>query len=136
MKDWFPPALLTMVCWGFGSLLPKLALRHLDQKSIMIYRTLGTLVVSGVVLSSLRFQPKWHPNGALIAAVNGVLAVTGYLFYLNAMSKGKVSVIVTMTALYPVVTVLLALLVLKESISGKQIVGLAFAVVAIVLFST
>ena len=39
------------------------------------------------------------------------------------MSKGKASSVVTTTALYPLVTLALAFMILKEPITLKQVVG-------------
>ena len=51
------------------------------------------------------------------------------------MSKGKASSVVTTTALYPLVTLALAFMILKEPITLKQAVGIAFAISAILLIS-
>ena len=55
--------------------------------------------------------------------------------YLLAVSKGKVSIIVFISALYPVVTIALSYVFLHETISLKEGFGMVFALTAIVLFS-
>ena len=40
-----------------------------------------------------------------------------------------------MTALYPFLTILLAYFLLREPISGRQLLGMLFALAAIVLFA-
>ena len=59
----------------------------------------------------------------------------GALFYLFAMPKGKVSVIATLSALNPVITIALAYFILKEPITLKEGIGMIFALMAIVLFT-
>ena len=67
------------------------------------------------------------------AALNAV----GAWALLAAMrSGGKASIVVPLTALYPLVLVLAAPIVLRESISLLQAFGVACALIAIVLLST
>ena len=60
----------------------------------------------------------------------------GAFLYLLAVSKGKVSIIVFMSAMYPVITIALSYIFLHETISLKEGIGMIFALAAIVLFST
>jgi transporter family protein len=57
------------------------------------------------------------------------------LAYLFAVSRGPVTIISTVTALYPILAVLLAYLFLNEPISVKQGLGILLGPVAIVLIS-
>ena len=136
MQNWLGAALLALACWGFWGFLPKLALQTLDQRSVLIFQTLGSVIVGTGVLISLRFQPQWHPQGALFAVLTGISGLVGFLFYLTALRRGNASVVITLTALYPFLSTLLAFVILKEPISGRKLLGFGFALVAIVLFST
>ena len=69
---------------------------------------------------------------ALLAGATGALALVA--FY-NALSAGKASIIVPLTALYPVVTIVISFLILSERISPLKGVGIALAVAAIILLS-
>ena len=53
-----------------------------------------------------------------------------------ALSRGSSAVVVTATALYPLVTLLLGYVILHEPLSPRQWVGIGLAVGAIVLLST
>jgi transporter family protein len=56
-------------------------------------------------------------------------------FY-TALESGKASVIAPLTSLFPLVTVLLAVVILKERLNYGQYAGLALALAAIYLLST
>ena len=58
------------------------------------------------------------------------------LFPKFAVSKGKVSIVVLISALYPVVTIALSYFFLNETISLKEGIGMVFALTAIILFTT
>jgi transporter family protein len=51
------------------------------------------------------------------------------------VSKGKASVVITMTALYPLVTILLSFFFLRETITIKQGIGILFALLAMLFLA-
>jgi transporter family protein len=62
-------------------------------------------------------------------------AYFGALAFLYAISMHKASVVVTMTALYPLVVIILSFFILHESINIKQCIGIFLALGAMVLFA-
>jgi transporter family protein len=74
--------------------------------------------------------------GVFWAFLTGILGGVGNLAFFQALVKGgSASVVAPVTALFPMVTVLLALLFLRERLGRLQWVGLALAFVAIYLLS-
>lgn len=71
------------------------------------------------------------PRTALIGALEVGAAVT----LLLALQRGPVSVASVLASLYPVTTTFLAAFVLRERLRGLQLVGVAFALVAVALIS-
>lgn len=136
MKEWFLPAFLTFFFWGTWGFVPKLTTRYISPLSAVVFEMVGVMVVGVVVLFIIGFRPDIHPKGIGFAMFTGACGLLGALCYLTAITKGKVSVIVTMTALYPIFSIFLAYLILKEPITVKEGVGVLFALAAIVLFST
>ena len=76
-----------------------------------------------------------YPKGVALAMFTGIFGLLGALCFITAVDKGKLSVVVTVTALYPVISLTLAFLILKEPVSLMEIVGMILALVAIVLLS-
>ena len=62
--------------------------------------------------------------------------MTANALYLLATRGGDLSVVAPIAALYPVTTVILALIVDHERLRGIQVAGLLFAVAALVLVSS
>jgi drug/metabolite transporter (DMT)-like permease len=69
-------------------------------------------------------------------AMIGVLEVGAAVTLLRALQRGPVSVASVLASLYPVTTMFLAALVLRERLSGLQLVGVALALVAVTLISS
>ena len=135
MEGWFFFGLIALVLWGVWGFFPKLATQYIDAKSVLIFQVVGSIIISLLVLGLLRFRLEVHPKGMAYAFLTGVSGTVGFLFFLYSLGRGKASVVVTMTALYPLVTILLSFLLLRESITLRQGIGLIFALIAMALFS-
>jgi drug/metabolite transporter (DMT)-like permease len=97
---------------------------------------LSALVVGGVLLASTR-PGGWPRTGALRwTLIAGLFDMTANALYLLATRHGQLSLVAPLAALYPVTTVLLALIVDHERLRGIQVAGLALAGVGLVLVST
>jgi bacterial/archaeal transporter family protein len=132
---WFVPALIATAVWGFWGLFPKIAAKTLSPLNVIVFQAIGNLGVALAVLAWLRFQPTFEPRGVKFAVLSGVAGTLGSIFYIMAASRGRISVVVALTALYPVVTILLAALWLQEPISLKDGIGMGVAIAAILILS-
>ena len=97
-------------------------------------RTAGTVLLLIFVL--IRRESFGIPRAAWnVVSANAILDVSGNVFYILALRTGRLDVSAVLSSLYPGATVLLAWLMLKERISRKQWLGIAAALVAIVLMT-
>ena len=135
MNNWFVWTMLAMITFGAWGFFPKLAVSYIKPQSALIYQVLGGLLVGIVGLALLRFKPETNAMGVLYAFLTGVTGVLGTLFYYAAAQRGQISIVVSLTALYPLITILLAVIFLHEPLVLRQIVGLCFAVAAIILLA-
>jgi drug/metabolite transporter (DMT)-like permease len=96
---------------------------------------LSALIICGLMLLMTRPGP-WPRQAALgFTVVAGPCDMTANALFLLATRGGDLSVVAPLAALYPVTTVILALIVDRERLRGVQIAGLVFAVVSLVLVS-
>jgi drug/metabolite transporter (DMT)-like permease len=76
-------------------------------------------------------------RGVLLLTLGcGAMDMSANALYLLAARMGPLSVVVTLSSLYPASTVLLARVVLGERLNGRQIAGVGCALAAIVLIVT
>jgi drug/metabolite transporter (DMT)-like permease len=96
---------------------------------------LSALVILALLLLMTRPGP-WPRGGTLRwTMVAGPCDMTANALYLLAARGGELSVVAPIAALYPVTTVILALIIEHERLRGIQVAGLMFAVAALVLVS-
>ncbi len=136
MNTWLPPALAALAIYGLWGFFPKLAVRYLSPQSALVWEVAGAILVGLGVLFSTGFRPDTHPRGVLFAVLTGIAGMTGTLFFFAAARQGKISVVVSLTALYPLVTIILAVLLLGEGLTDRQICGMVLALAAIYLLSS
>jgi transporter family protein len=136
MPSWIVWSLLALVTWGLWGFFPKLAVNYISPKDALIYDALGTGISGVLIALCIGGRPAPSLAGATFAALTGLTAILGGLFYLYAAREANISVVVVLTALYPIVTVLLAAIFLKESLTQRQILSLLLALAAIIVMAT
>lgn len=136
MKAWLLPTLLTLLAWGLWAFLPKLATKYIDPQSAIIYQALGGVLVGFVVLVALKFQVQFNIPGFTLSLAIGILGFFGAFMYLVAVSRGPLTLVAPITALYPMFAIILGLIFLQETITIKQAAGIGLSLVAIYLIST
>lgn len=127
------PTFGALVAWGLWSFIPKLTTTYLEPKSAIVYEVLGGMLLGLLILSNLGFQPEVHPKGIALAILTGMLGFIGAFCFLNAVSKGPLAIVATVSALYPAVSVILAAFLLHESLTIKQGLGIVLALLAMIL---
>lgn len=132
---WFIPAVLALILWGVWGLFQKLATNQMSPRSVYYVSALGALSVVVVLLSTSSFPTHLNFEGVLFGALAGVCSSLGGLLFLQAMGKGEAAVVITFTALYPAVSVILSFLILHETITLKQGIGIVLALFSMVLLT-
>jgi len=136
VSPWVFWAVLVVIPWGILGLFQKLSTKFISAESAMIWSVVGFLLMLPWLHSDSPLAK--YSTGNLIWGVlgGGVNAVGGWALYAAMKKGGKASVVIPLTALYPVVVVIVAPALLHEPISLLQGIGLLFALTAIVLLST
>lgn len=133
---WFWYSLICVLCWGGWALLSKLGSEEIPPNTMQFLFTLGTVPVGLALLIARRGQLEKSRLGITYGVLNGVLSGIGGLALFAAYhTNGNTTLITAATALYPMITVLLAITILREHFRPIQALGLVFAAIAIVIFS-
>jgi len=129
MPLWIYYSLLVIVLWGVVGLLQKLGANRISSRSLVIWLTAGYVVLVPVLWTAgiLALAPRDILLGVLSGFTNGLGA--WYLFA-SLEAGAKASIAVPLTALYPLVTVALAIVILAERLTPLQWIGVTTAIVA------
>jgi len=93
----------------------------------------GTSVVLFGLAAAVGRRSLRIPGVLLLTLAGGVVDMSANALYLIAARQGLLSIVVTLTSLYPASTVLLARVLLGERLNLRQVAGVACALAAIVL---
>lgn len=132
---WLVFSLITLLFWGFGSVLSKITLDHMSWQQLSIISASVGLPIYLLIYLYYRPSIPVDSPGFYPALIIGLTMPIALMSNYLALSEGKLSVVVPLISLYPVVTVAVSLFVLSEKITLTQGLGIVFAIVAIILFS-
>jgi len=138
---WLLWSVATILLWGTWGFVSKIASAGMDAYINQLLYTAGLLpllvFVAYQVNRSGADKGRAHRGrGVFWAFLTGILGGVGNLAFFQALvTGGKASVVAPVTALFPMVTVLLALAFLRERLGKVQWAGLTLAFVAIYLLS-
>ena len=133
---WFWYAMICVICWGGWALLSKLGSREIPPDTMQFIFTVGALPVGLALLIARRGRLERSARGIAYGVLNGVLSGAGGLALFAAYhTNGNTTLITATSALYPMITVVLAVVILHEKFRPIQALGLVFAAIAILIFS-
>jgi bacterial/archaeal transporter family protein len=128
MDTWVFYAIVATLCWGVVGLLQKLGTNRVSSRSLLVWLVVGFAAM----------LPALWRNGditglgwrvLLIGLLGGAANGLGSWALFEALERGaKASVAVPLTALYPLVTIVLARIFLAETLTLRQWAGIALAV--------
>jgi transporter family protein len=136
----FPPwlfwALLAFFCYGAWAVLSKWFGEEVAPAHLQVMSTLGMLPVIGA-LAILKgpADPGNRKRGILVAVVGGTVSCLGNIPFFDALAGAKAAAVVPITALYPVATVILAVVLLHERLDWLHAGGIALSLAAIYLLN-
>jgi transporter family protein len=138
LPRWLVFSLLTILVWGVWGAVSKVSSDAIDADTNQVFFTFGLMPLILLVWRPSRANPQsaGHRAGIMWAFVTGILGGTGNIAFFHALgSGGKASIVAPVTALFPLVTVVMAITLLGERIGTVQKVGLGLALLAIYLLS-
>lgn len=125
---------LALTFWGLGAFFDKLSLSYLPPKVVFIARLylVFILLLMPMVLSWEEVRlAVWKTDRRAIAYLLGTVTFTyaGMYVYYYALNLSEASRVVPFCAIYPLITFLLAVSILKEPFGWTHLAGTLFVVV-------
>lgn len=134
--SWLWLALATVIIWGLGTLISKPATMRLGTRRMLAFIAIAEggvyLLLFLVLRGPLPTDNSYAILAAFLAALTGTL---GYIFYYEGILVGSVGLMGTITAAYPVPTILLSLWLLGESLTLLQAAGAVLVLISVIALS-
>ena len=130
MRTWMIPTLCGMALWGLFGFTSKFALNQgmdyltftLINCSMFMFTAVAALWMLGAGAAR-----RSRSKEVSLAVASGVVMGLGQAGFFGALDRGPVSAVVPLSALYPIVTIVLSLVFLKERLSVRQSLGIGLA---------
>src|ERR1700735_717062 len=133
---WFWYAMASSLCWTGWAFTAKIGSREIPPTTMEFISAFGFLLVSLGVRGRKPAKTEKSQAGKCYALVSGVLLALGGMCLYGVYRTGyNASIITATTSLYPMVTVLFAVVFLREKLNKLQVVGLFFAAAAMLILS-
>ena len=124
----------TLILWGLWGFFAKILLASLNWKPLFFFSTVASIFFAAIFL--VVEKPSLTVNMQTCSAMLvGLLGIGASMTFYYALESGKASIVVPLTAMYPLVVVILATVILGEKLSPAQGIGVVLAIVAVVLIS-
>jgi len=134
---WLILSLFVFLMWGIQAYVMKFSNETMKAESIFFYMMLTGVLLIPVALLMTDFNQEinWGFKGPYLAGMIQVLNSIGALTFVYAVRYGKAIIVVPMTALAPVITIIISLIIYAVIPHMIIMLGMILAVIAIYLMA-
>jgi drug/metabolite transporter (DMT)-like permease len=134
---WLILSVFVFFMWGIQAYVMKVSNNRMKAESIFFYMTLSAVILIPIALFMTDFTQNinWGFEGPYLAALIQVFNSIGALTLVYAIRYGKAIIVVPMTALAPVITIILSLIIYAVFPHWVVLMGMILAVIAILLMA-
>jgi drug/metabolite transporter (DMT)-like permease len=128
---------LVFVLWGLQAYVMKVSTANMQAESLFFYMMITAVALIPVALAMTDFsQPiNWGFQGPWLAAIIQSLNAVGALCLVYAMRYGKAIIVAPMTALAPVLTIVVSLIIYRVVPGPVLVAGMVVAALSIYLMA-
>ena len=128
---------LTIIFWGAAPILEKYGLRYTDEFTAVFIRSTAVFFVLLLTLTFTNKKQllcKLSLKPVLIFTLSGILAgLLGMWTYFKFLKLNPSSKAVPLSATYPLITVMLSIVFLGETISWQRALGTVLIILGVIL---
>jgi uncharacterized membrane protein len=132
---WIYYSIAAALFWGVWGIVAKLISEDVSPYTNHVLFMVGMLFTIPFVLGKIR-KEKPIRKGILWGIISGILAVIGNVAVFQSFSSGGLAaIVIPLTNLYPLVTIIIALLIFKEKLNWVNGIGILIAIPAVIMLS-
>lgn len=125
------------VSWGLGTFIAKLAANRIGSQSLF-WDAIGAtfvILIYSLIMFKIKHLIQADRPGVGLALLAGSVGAFGSIGFYILVTRTEVSTVSPLTALYPALTVILAIIFLRESVTPAKLIGIILSLIAIYLLS-
>lgn len=125
-----------IILWGLWGFFNKIAIHRIGQQ-VNLWNTVSIviLILFYLYVSRQLFPFKNDFLGISLSLIAGASSAVATILFFILLGKQPAGYLVAVTALYPLITILLSVLFLHENVSLRQVGGYIFALIALYLLN-
>ncbi len=122
--------------WGVWGVTSKVAVERIGMQALLWGQIATMFLFPAYFFLFKDMLPlKWDAAGIGLGIVTGVLGTLGTITLLLTLRTAPSSIVVPLSSLYPIVTVILAFIFLREELTPNRVLGIACAMTAVWLLT-
>jgi len=134
-------ALLAFALWGFWGLTSKMVVTRIGPGNILVFYVISSVTVPLVYAWSRKVRlerlkddnPQW--TAWAFGTIGLAVSVCGTFAFSFALNSGFASLVVPISSAYPLVTVMLAVALLREKLNRLHMIALVFVIIGLILIA-
>lgn len=129
--------LVIIFFWGLWGLFGKISANKLGLQSAIwgAFFTFPIIMIGFMLATKQLFPLNLDKTGIFFSLAGGLAGAIGTVIFIPLLKQEQASILIPITALYPAVTVVLAMIFLHEKLTLPQIGGIFLALASIFLVS-
>lgn len=127
--------IVAILGYGLWAFFQKPGLQSIGKYEYMIVMNIVVLVGITFYLVMIQKFSIALSKGLIYPVVGGIATAIASIAFISLAEKSGIGWVTTLTSLYPAVTIILAVLILKEQLTFYQGLGVVFALIAGLLLS-
>lgn len=126
---------ISIIGWGVGAIFYKIANTTVHPIMVSAIITTTFLFLTPIAFLSFNVDKTINLIGVLATIAGGILMGAGSIAYYYSLRTGDAGQITTITALYPVLTLILSCLFMGEEMTFRKAIGILLACVSFYFLS-
>lgn len=122
-------SLLSAICWSLFDIARKELAQNVEPKFLSLAMSVSVLPLFFILWALQGFNVPNHEY-FLPATFSGILAAIGSVCFMLAISKGKLAIVLSITACTPFISAVVSFIFLNELVSNIEWLGIILVVVA------
>ncbi|MEM3373682.1 MAG: DMT family transporter [Candidatus Woesearchaeota archaeon] len=130
--------LIAMLCWGIADFLQAIAIKKTNSLKIMFF---GNIIgFFPTFFAFLYFLSKGYIyieiKNTLILFFSAFINLVAVYMFMKSFEEGEISIVTPISSSYSIITVILAVIFLKETLTLLKIISIILCILGIMLVST